>query len=44
MFGVYKTVLNHFGLSKAPVYLYRLSAETELNIMRQFYKIKIPGW
>ncbi|XP_044253151.1 uncharacterized protein LOC123004101 [Tribolium madens] len=43
VFGVYKTVLNHFNKSKAPTYLYRFSAETELNVMRQNYKIKIPG-
>ncbi|XP_064213262.1 alpha-esterase like protein E1 isoform X1 [Tribolium castaneum] len=43
VFGVYKTALSHFSKSQAPTYLYRFSAETELNVMRQFYKIKIPG-
>nr|UVK78555.1 carboxylesterase [Anoplophora glabripennis] len=41
--GILATVKNHLETSQNPIYLYRMSLEAELNVIKHFTKITAPG-
>ena len=43
IYGICTTALAHASVSKTPTYLYRVSIETELNFLKKFLKIQVPG-
>jgi hypothetical protein len=43
VYGMYVTAFNKTGVPEAPVYLYRFSAETKLNYLKEYFGIKLPG-
>ncbi|KAJ3645076.1 hypothetical protein Zmor_022763 [Zophobas morio] len=43
LYGIYVTAISQCAVSKAPTYLYRVSVESDLNFMKKFLKIEVPG-
>jgi hypothetical protein len=43
IYGMFVAALNNTRFPEAPVYLYRFSAETKLNYLKEFFDIKLPG-
>ena len=43
IYGMYVTILTQYSKSDAPTYLYRMSVESELNILKKVLKIEVPG-
>ncbi|KAJ8910437.1 hypothetical protein NQ315_016982 [Exocentrus adspersus] len=41
--GIIAAVKNHLETSQEPIYLYRLSLETKLNVVKNFAKLTAPG-
>ncbi|KAJ3645083.1 hypothetical protein Zmor_022770 [Zophobas morio] len=43
IFGIYVTIMTQFAISKAPIYLYRMTVETNLNFYKVLLNIQMPG-
>lgn len=43
LYGIFLTALNQASRSSLPVYMYRMSVETDLNVFKRIMNVSIPG-